>query len=85
MARDLPNIYLDLSGPYLSKNLVAKAVQFIGPDKLIYGTDAPYGLRTNTPGELSYAGSRSWVDSLPIPSKEKEKIFSGNLLSLIRS
>ncbi|MBA4368362.1 MAG: hypothetical protein C0403_12090 [Desulfobacterium sp.] len=85
MAKELPNIYLDLSGPYLSKSIVAKAVQFIGPNKLIYGTDAPYGLRTNTPGELSYTGSRSWVDSLPIQEKEKEKIFSGNLLSLIHS
>jgi predicted TIM-barrel fold metal-dependent hydrolase len=85
MARDLPNIYLDISGPYLSKSIVAKAVKTIGPDKLIYGTDAPYGLRTTRPGELSYADSRSWVDSLPISEKKKERIFSGNILSLIRS
>jgi predicted TIM-barrel fold metal-dependent hydrolase len=83
MAKQYSNIYLDLSGPYLSKKIVAKAVKVVGPDKLIYGTDAPYGLRTNTPGELSYAYSKFWVDSLSIPQNEKEKIFSGNLLSLI--
>jgi len=85
MAKQYPNIYLDLSGPYLSKQIVKKAVKIVGPDKLIYGTDGPYGLRTKTPGELSYAFSQSWVDRLSIPQKEKEKIFSGNLLSLIHS
>jgi predicted TIM-barrel fold metal-dependent hydrolase len=81
-ARRYPNIYLDISGPYLSPGLVAKAAQAVGADKLIYGTDGPYGLRTKE-GGLSYAHSKAWVEQLPIAQTEKEKIFSGNSLRLL--
>jgi predicted TIM-barrel fold metal-dependent hydrolase len=60
---------------------VAKAVKAVGPDKLIYGTDGPYGLRTST--GLSYAPSKVWVESLPVGHRDKEKIYSGNLLRLL--
>jgi len=81
-ARRYPHVYLDISGPYLAAGLVAKAVQAVGPDKLIYGTDAPYGLR-RPEGGLSYAPSRAWVERLPLSPQDKEKIFSGNLLRLL--
>ena len=81
-ARRCPNVYLDISGPYLAAGLVAKALKTLGADKLIYGTDAPYGLRTKE-GKLSYAYSKSWVERLPIADADKEKIFSGNLLRLL--
>ena len=80
-AKRYPNVYLDISGPYLSARLVAKAARFVGPDKLIYGTDGPYGLRTAD--GLSYAPSKAWVEQLPIGHQDKEKIFSGNLLRLL--
>ncbi|MCP4107901.1 MAG: amidohydrolase [Desulfobacteraceae bacterium] len=84
MAKQYSNIYLDISGPYLSAKLVRKAVRFVGPGKLIFGTDAPYGIRTAEKGKLSYASSKAWVEKLPLSQEDKEKIFSGNLLKLLK-
>ncbi len=84
MSKHYPNIYLDISGPYLSAKLVKKAVKYVGPDKLIFGTDAPYGIRTAAKGELSYASSKAWVEKLPLSQEDKERIFSGNLLKLLQ-
>jgi predicted TIM-barrel fold metal-dependent hydrolase len=81
-AKRHPNVYLDISGPYLSAGLVAKAARVVGPDKLIYGTDGPYGLRTKE-GGLDYAPSKAWVEQLPIGPEAKERVFSGNLLRLL--
>jgi len=82
-ARKNPNVYLDISGPYLSGGLVRKAVKAVGADKIIYGTDAPYGLRNKT-GTWTYSQSRAWVEDLPISQADKDKIFSGNILKLLK-
>ena len=76
------NVHVDISGPYMSGSLVRKVVKTVGPDKIIFGTDAPYGLRTKD-GSWTYAHSKAWVESLPISNTDKEKIFSGNLLKLM--
>jgi predicted TIM-barrel fold metal-dependent hydrolase len=81
-ARQYPNVYLDISGPYLSPGLIARAAREVGPAKLIYGTDGPYGLRAPD-GTLSYAPSKAWVEGLPITPEEKESILGGNLLRLV--
>lgn len=83
LAKTLPNVYLDISGPYLSASIIRKAVKEVGASKLIYGTDAPYGLRTSVKGELSYKESLGWVDSLPVPASDKERILGNNLLGLL--
>ena len=83
LAKTNPNVYLDISGPYLSASIIQKAVKKVGASKLIYGTDAPYGLRTSVKGELSYKESLSWVTDLNIPKSEKEMILAKNLLSLL--
>lgn len=82
-ARKHPNVYMDISGPYLSGGIVRTAVKAVGADKLIYGTDGPYGLR-NKGGGWTYSQSKAWVEDLPISQADKEKIFSGNLLRLIK-
>jgi len=83
-ARKYPNLYLDISGPYLSASIVKKAVKVVGAEKLIYGTDGPYGLRAGK-GQWSYEPSKAWVEDLPIGDDDKEKIFSKNLLRLLAS
>ncbi len=83
LANNFPNVYLDISGPYLSAPLVQKAVKQVGAHKLIFGTDGPYGLRTEKPGTLSYQKPLSWVEALQIPIAEKEMILSKNLLGLL--
>jgi len=81
-AKNYPNVYMDISGPYLSAGLVRKAVKAVGPDKIIYGTDAPYGLRSKD-GSWTYTHTKTWVEKLSISEADKEKIFSGNLLRLL--
>ncbi len=83
LAKSNPNVYLDISGPYLSAPIIKKAVKEVGASKLIYGTDAPYGLRTSLKGELSFNESLGWVKGLNIPESDKELILGKNLLSLL--
>jgi predicted TIM-barrel fold metal-dependent hydrolase len=41
--RALPNLYVDLSSPYIDEALARAAVATLGPERCLYGTDAPYG------------------------------------------
>lgn len=41
--RRLPNLYVDLSSPYIDEPLARAAVATLGPERCLYGTDAPYG------------------------------------------
>ena len=76
-----PNLYMDISGPYLNAGLVADVVDAVGSQRLLFGTDAPYGLRCGD--GYSYAPMKAWTEQLKIPDMEKRAIFSGNLLRLL--
>ena len=41
--KDKKDVYVDLSSPYLNQGLIRKAVDSLGPEKCLYGTDGPYG------------------------------------------
>jgi len=76
-----PNLHMDISGPYLNAGMVDEAVRAVGSQRLLFGTDGPYGLRT---GEgYSFEPMKAWTERLEIPDKEKEDIFAGNLLRLL--
>jgi len=75
-----PGLHMDLSGPYLNDRLVEKVVRAVGSRRLLFGTDAPYGLRT--PEGYTYEPMLNWVRRLRIPDGGKEDILSGNLLRL---
>ena len=75
-----PDLHMDLSGPYLNPRLVNAAVRALGSRRLLFGTDAPYGLRT--PDGYTFQPMLNWVRDLRIPDREKDDIFSGNLLRL---
>jgi len=75
-----PGLHMDLSGPYLSGRFVENVVRAVGSRRLLFGTDAPYGLRTGD--GYSYQPMLSWIRGLRIPDAQKEDIFSGNLLRL---
>jgi predicted TIM-barrel fold metal-dependent hydrolase len=76
------NIYVDLSSPYIDEKLARAAVKAMGADRCLYGTDAPYGF-SDEGGGYNYDEIRGWVERLPVSLAEKDKIFSGNFLSLI--
>lgn len=76
--RDKKDVYVDLSCiGWLDERLIREAVDFLGADKCLYGTDGPYGCQS--PGEdFDYGVIKSIIESLPLSEGEKEKIFGGN-------
>ncbi len=46
-----PNLYVDLSSTYIDEALARAAVQAMGPERCLYGTDAPYGFPELEDGE----------------------------------
>lgn len=82
--KDKKDLYIDLSSPYLDQKLIKTAVDFLGADKCLYGTDGPYGAQGD--GEdYDYGLIKNWIASLPLSDKELEKVFSGNFKNLISS
>ncbi len=42
--RPMKNVYLDISsGSYVDSKMARKAISYFGPDRILYGTDGPYG------------------------------------------
>jgi predicted TIM-barrel fold metal-dependent hydrolase len=81
-ARDYPNLYVDLSSPYIDESLARAAVRALGPNRCLYGTDAPYGF--HHPGEpYDYQAIKGWISRMPISSGEIERIFGENFAALL--
>jgi predicted TIM-barrel fold metal-dependent hydrolase len=55
-AGECPNLHVDLSSPYIDEALARSAVAVMGPERCLYGTDAPYGFHGDD-GSYDYAGS----------------------------
>ncbi|MBP6633873.1 MAG: amidohydrolase [Kofleriaceae bacterium] len=77
-----PRLWLDVSSPYLDEKLVRAALAAVGPDHLLYGTDAPYGFH-GADGGYDYGAVRGWVERLPAPASAIEQVLGGNLLRLL--
>ena len=54
--------------------------KFFGPEQILFATDYPFGPRK---GEVWITSALSEVHSVDLPQREKEMIYSGNLLRLI--
>jgi predicted TIM-barrel fold metal-dependent hydrolase len=76
------NCFVDISGGYLNASLVRRGVKALGPDKVIFGSDAPVSLRCSG-GDHSYEPILRWTRELPISDNDKEKIFHRNLEQLL--
>lgn len=75
------NVYVDLSSAYLDEPLHRAAVQALGPDKSLYGSDGPFG----SPAEdnmYDHGAILAEVDRLPLTSWEKEQILGLNFIEL---
>ena len=94
--RSLPNLYVDLSSPYIDENLARAAVATLGPERCLYGTDAPYGFpESETDHKLTakskpkpkpkydYGRIKGWIERLPVSSAARSAIFGDNLRALL--
>lgn len=82
-----PNLYVDLSSPYIDEALARAAVLAMGPERCLYGTDAPYGFHADD-GSYDYEAIKGWVERMPVGARERAGIFGGtfaNLLAMARS
>ena len=78
------DVYIDVSSPYLNQDLMRKAVDFLGADKCLYGTDGPYG-QQGPGGDYDYGLIKGWVETLPLSDKEFEKVFNENFQGIIKT
>ncbi len=82
LVKERPNLFVDISGPYVDRASVVRAFRFLGAGKLIFGTDAPYGLMTDG-GGYSYERFVGYVRRLPCSEADKERIFWKNFADLL--
>ncbi|MCC6416227.1 MAG: amidohydrolase family protein [Opitutaceae bacterium] len=73
-AKGLPNLYVDTSGGYPEDGLVEYAVEHLGADNVIYGSDLP--IRDSSTKIGSVLGAR-------IPESTKAKILFSNTARLL--
>jgi uncharacterized protein len=78
-----PNLHVDLSSPYIDEALARAAVRAMGPERCLYGTDAPYGFHEGD-GSYDYGEIKRWVERMPVSSAAKDGIFGGNFGALLR-
>ncbi|MEW6031753.1 MAG: amidohydrolase family protein [Bacillota bacterium] len=81
-ARLRPNIYFDLSGPYMSAELLRVVASNVPPGRLLFASGGPHGLRLPEGGH-SYSAVRSWIEALPLPGAALEAILGGNLRRIL--
>jgi predicted TIM-barrel fold metal-dependent hydrolase len=62
---------------------VRAAVKALGPERCLFGTDAPYGFH-EPDGSYDYGEILGWVERLPISAAAREKVLFGNALELLR-
>jgi predicted TIM-barrel fold metal-dependent hydrolase len=77
-----PNLHLDVSSPYLDEKLVRAAVAAVGPERALYGTDAPYGFEADD-GIYDYGHILRWVERLPVRAVGIDRILAENAKTLI--
>jgi len=80
--RDDARLAIDVSSPYLDEALVRDAVRAVGPARVLYGTDAPYGFH-GADGGYDYGAIRGWIERLPGTARDLDRILGGNALALL--
>ncbi|MCG8418886.1 MAG: amidohydrolase [Proteobacteria bacterium] len=76
------HLRVDLSSPYLSERLVRRAVRAIGPERALYGTDAPYGFH-EFDHSYDYHHIKGWVERLPCRARDIDRVLGDNIEELL--
>lgn len=73
-AKDLPNVHVDTSGGFPEEGLIEYAVEHLGADRVLYGSDLPIRENSVTIGRI--LGAR-------ISAADKQKLLFGNTVRLL--
>jgi predicted TIM-barrel fold metal-dependent hydrolase len=76
------HLHVDVSSPYLSERVVRHAVAAVGPERALYGTDAPYGF-PEADHSYDYGHIRGWVERLRVPAGKIDRILGDNVAELL--
>jgi predicted TIM-barrel fold metal-dependent hydrolase len=77
------NVYLDLSQTsYVSEKATRKVVSFLGPERLIFGTDGPYGFHDEN-GRYDYGFIKRRIESIFPQDKSRRMLLGENFAALI--
>jgi hypothetical protein len=78
-----------LTAPYKFAHILGEAIRFVGPDRIVWGTDsAGYGAQIGAAAlglaDFQMPEELQWkYGYLPLTDEEKQKIFGGNLGKLL--
>jgi uncharacterized protein len=82
VGRRYPNLYVDLSSPYIDEPLARAAVAALGAERCLYGTDSPYGF--HLPDDTyDYQHIKGWVERMPLSSAQQGRIFAENFNAIL--
>jgi uncharacterized protein len=79
---DHPNLHVDLSSPYIDEALARAAVSAMGPERCLYGTDAPYGF-PEADESYDYGEIKGWVERMPVSAKAREAMLGGTFAEIL--
>jgi predicted TIM-barrel fold metal-dependent hydrolase len=79
---ECPNLYVDLSSPYIDEALARDAVKAMGPERCLYGTDAPYGFHEEDES-YDYGEIKGWVERMPVSATQRDAMFGGTFAGLL--
>ncbi|MGM0652751.1 MAG: amidohydrolase family protein [Bacillota bacterium] len=80
--KEKKNVYVDLSSPYLDEPLRREAVQALGADKCLYGSDGPFGYPAED-NMYDHGAILDEINRMPLSAAEKEKILGGNFAEIM--
>ena len=74
LAKKYRNVYLDTAAAHWVQYIIEQAVEEVGADKILFGTDAPW-----------FYPSIMWacINDLEISDDDKQKIFGGNIARIL--
>ena len=73
-AKPYPNLYFDVSGFDPERGVVERAVEYLGAERILWGSDAP---------GRNYAAQLAKVQYADISERDKELILGGNAIRLL--
>lgn len=80
-ADTFPNLYVDLSSPYIDENLARLSVEKMGAHRCLYGTDSPYGFNDEDES-YDYNEILGWIHKMNLSQAEYNAVTCENFLRL---
>ncbi len=80
--KNKPNVFIDISSPYLDEPLRNYALKELGAEKCLYGSDGPFGY-PGADGKYDHGAILAEIDRFPISETDKEKILGNNFKAIV--